>query len=161
MAPASLTDNKHTSKARARIAGEINTADLVIGVVLLLIIPIAVVALGNMFKGQDPVDIAARNNPTDLDAMVPDEELVRLRVESAERGYERNAKVILAKLQGLEDERQVSALRHMASATLQSALSEVKQLETDLAGHPQLGAPFHERIASLKSSLEAEINKVR
>lgn len=147
-----------------RTCGGIDTVDLMIGIALLLIVPFMVVAIGSAFKGRDEPDPGVSNNGTPAnEAVVADEELMQLLWQSAERAYERNAKVILGKAEAVDedDSRLRSTLRHMAALSLQNALSELTRLEAEVAKNPQQFGHYHQRLASMKRDVEADLKKAR
>jgi len=146
---------KRAGTGRGRGHGAVDSVDLCIGIALLVIVPFFVYIIGGFFRKERSSEPPAASSAK-LDA--PDEELVRLRWENAERNYKRNAKLILTKAISAEDVGLRKSLQQMATSSLKNALAEIAALESELAKHPQF-SQYQQQVLALKREAEADLER--
>ncbi len=149
--------------ARTRQAGALDVVDLVVGLVLVIIMPFAVMALSTLFT-QAPArpivhELGSKQNPLPPE----DAEEIETRWQLAEKAYRSNAKPIFKRVEEAQDSILRETLRVWAVKALRLAESELTGFKSTIE-KPELASKFsayQPRIQSLKKEIQADLARLK
>jgi hypothetical protein len=155
---------KHLSRTR-RSDGAIDTVDLIIGVILVFIVPVACFAVAAILGPKGKEDPYAFRNRPKFD-VPPDAEEVEARWKAAEQFYLPNAKSFVKNAFEQQDPVLKEYFRSWTSQGLKNAKSALAGLRSFITDekYPEMRPQFASylpRIDSLEKQIDADIEKVK
>jgi len=150
-------------EARALLSGQVDSTDLIVGIILLVAVPVASLAAAAM------LGLTTQEKKTEVRERVvpepaPDQEEVDMRFRNAQEIYMQNAKPYLDSAQRESDSAIRLHLLKWAAASLRKADSTLVELEGLIRRHSDSEAIFQAylaQISQLRGDVQKDLAKVK
>ncbi|HZN59017.1 MAG TPA: hypothetical protein VFD71_13140 [Planctomycetota bacterium] len=152
--------------ARVRQRGELDTTDILLGIILLFLVPLMTLAVVAIFSTRS--DSGARLASLSEGEILPDAEEIEARWSAAERFYSQNAKKIVQQAVDAQDAMLKEQLRKWASTVLKNARADLDGVRMLIENdkHPELAsrfAAYRDKITGVQKQIDssqAELKKI-